>query len=332
MSCRRRSRRGRESVRAALRRGLQAAVGLALGIAAPAGAQPAAGGAFLDAQAASGRTAYGRSCASCHGAALRGAMHGPDLTGPSFLSNWGSQTAAALYEYLWAEMPPGLGGSLPSGTCLNIVAYLLQVNGHATGPQALTADAAVVVGGPGDAPARGAPATADASDAASADEPRDVDAVPAQRAFVNREVPGLTPVTDELLRNPPAEDWLTWRRTRDNQGYTPLDQIGPDNVAGLRLAWALASGNGLSSRSGSRRRRAARSPAGLVGHLAEASRDDGWGSRRRGTARTDARDRTGRHRREEPPRGEAPNVDRAVLWAHPAFANGHVVAGSPLVG
>ena len=219
-------------------------MGLALGIAAPAGAQPVAGGAFLDAQAASGRTAYGRSCASCHGAALRGAMHGPDLTGPSFLSNWGSQTAAALYEYLWAEMPPGLGGSLPSGTCLNIVAYLLQVNGHATGPQALTADAAVVVGGPGDAPARGAPATADASDAASADEPRDVDAVPAQRAFVNREVPGLTPVTDELLRNPPAEDWLTWRRTRDNHGYTPLDQIGPDNVAGLRLAWALASGTG----------------------------------------------------------------------------------------
>ena len=101
-----------------------AAVGLALGIAAPAGAQSAEGGAFLDAQAASGRTAYGRACASCHGTTLRGAVHGPDLTGPSFLSNWGSQTAAALYEYVRAEMPPGLGGSLPSGTYLSIVAYL----------------------------------------------------------------------------------------------------------------------------------------------------------------------------------------------------------------
>ncbi|MXW35524.1 MAG: cytochrome c, partial [Chloroflexi bacterium] len=69
-----------------------AAFGLALGIAAPAAAQPAAGGAFLDAQAASGRTAYGRSCASCHGTTLRGAVHGPDLTGPGFLGNWGSQT------------------------------------------------------------------------------------------------------------------------------------------------------------------------------------------------------------------------------------------------
>ena len=90
-----------------------AAVGLALGIAAPAGAQPAAGGAFLDAQAASGRTAYGGSCAACHGTTLRGGVHGPDLTGPSFLSNWGSQTAAALYEYVRAEMPPGLGGFAP---------------------------------------------------------------------------------------------------------------------------------------------------------------------------------------------------------------------------
>ena len=95
---------------------------------------PARGGrAFLDAQAANGRTAYGRSCASCHGATLRGGVHGPGLTGPGFLSNWGSQTAAALYEYLRAEMPPGLGGSLPSGTYLSIVAYLLQVNGHAAG-------------------------------------------------------------------------------------------------------------------------------------------------------------------------------------------------------
>ena len=230
-----------------------AAVGLGLGIAAPAGAQPAEGGAFLDAQAASGRAAYGDSCASCHGTTLRGGLHGPELTGPGFLSNWGSETAAALYEYVRAEMPAGLGGSLRSGTYLNIVAYLLQVNGHAAGPRALTADATDIVGEPGAAPARGALATADASDAAlpesdaaSADEPRDVDAVPALRGFVNREVSGLTPVSDELLRNPPAEDWLTWRRTRDNHGYTPLDQIGPGNVAGLRLAWALAMGEGTN--------------------------------------------------------------------------------------
>ncbi|MYK87223.1 MAG: cytochrome c, partial [Acidobacteria bacterium] len=171
-----------------------AAVGLALGIAAPAGAQPADGGAFLDAQAAGGRTAYRRFCASCHGTTLRGAVHGPDLAGPSFLGNWGPQSAAALYAFIQARMPPGLAGSLPSETYLNIVAYLLQVNGHAAGPQALTADALAIVGEPGAAPAQRAPAPADASDAAAADEPRDNDALPALRAFVNREISGFTPV------------------------------------------------------------------------------------------------------------------------------------------
>ena len=223
-----------------------AAVAVAIGIAAPAGAQPAEGGAFLDAQAASGRTAYGRSCAACHGATLRGAAHGPELTGRGFLSNWGSQTGGALYAYVRAEMPPGLGGSLPNSTYLNIVAYLLQENGHAAGAQALAADAAAIVGEPGAAPAGAAPASADASDAAAADEPSDLDAVQPLSPFVNREASGLTPVTDELLADPPAEDWLTWRRTRDNQGYTPLDQIGPDNVAGLRLAWALAMPEGTN--------------------------------------------------------------------------------------
>ncbi|MCY4662199.1 MAG: PQQ-binding-like beta-propeller repeat protein [Acidobacteria bacterium] len=222
-----------------------AAVAATIGIAAPAGAQPASGGAFLEAQAASGRTAYGRSCAACHGATLRGAAHGPELTGRGFLNNWGSSTAAELLDYVRIEMPPGLGGSLTRDTYLNIVAYLLQENGHAAGAEALTADAGAVVGEPGAAPA-GAPAgaVADASVAADADAPEDAEVLELPRGFVNREVSGFTPVTDELLRNPPAEDWLTWRRTRDNQGYSPLDQIGPDNVAGLRLAWALAMPEG----------------------------------------------------------------------------------------
>ena len=50
----------------------------------------------------------------------------------------------------------------------------------------------------------------------------------------------IRPVTDELLRNPPAEDWLHWRRTYDTWGYSPLDQINRENVGQLRLAWAWA--------------------------------------------------------------------------------------------
>ncbi len=47
-----------------------------------------------------------------------------------------------------------------------------------------------------------------------------------------------TPVTDELLRLPPSTEWLSWRRTQDNQGFSPLDQINRKTVDRLELAWA----------------------------------------------------------------------------------------------
>jgi len=48
----------------------------------------------------------------------------------------------------------------------------------------------------------------------------------------------ITPVTDEMLLNPPDADWLMWRRTYNGWGYSPLDQINKENVGELRLAWA----------------------------------------------------------------------------------------------
>lgn len=48
----------------------------------------------------------------------------------------------------------------------------------------------------------------------------------------------VTPVTDEMLLNPPDGDWLQWRRTYDGWGYSPLDQINKENVKDLKLAWA----------------------------------------------------------------------------------------------
>lgn len=54
----------------------------------------------------------------------------------------------------------------------------------------------------------------------------------------------ITPVTDEMLSNPPDGDWLMWRRTYDGWGYSPLDQINKENVGGLQLAWAWAMSPG----------------------------------------------------------------------------------------
>jgi len=49
-----------------------------------------------------------------------------------------------------------------------------------------------------------------------------------------------TPVNDALLANPSPNDWLTWRRTLDGLGFSPLKAIDKDNVGRLRLAWSLA--------------------------------------------------------------------------------------------
>jgi alcohol dehydrogenase (cytochrome c) len=48
----------------------------------------------------------------------------------------------------------------------------------------------------------------------------------------------LTPVTDEMLRHPAAEDWLMRRGNYRAWGYSELKQIRAENVGSLKLAWA----------------------------------------------------------------------------------------------
>ena len=46
------------------------------------------------------------------------------------------------------------------------------------------------------------------------------------------------PVTQDMLVNPPAADWLQLSRTYDEQRYSPLDQINKSNVAKLQMAFS----------------------------------------------------------------------------------------------
>jgi alcohol dehydrogenase (cytochrome c) len=48
----------------------------------------------------------------------------------------------------------------------------------------------------------------------------------------------LTPVTDEMLQHPPADDWLMRRGNYRAWSYSPLKQISAENVGRLKLAWA----------------------------------------------------------------------------------------------
>jgi len=54
----------------------------------------------------------------------------------------------------------------------------------------------------------------------------------------------LTPVNDAALVKPSPGDWLTWRRTYDDLGFSPLNQINKRNVSDLRVAWAWSLPNG----------------------------------------------------------------------------------------
>jgi alcohol dehydrogenase (cytochrome c) len=49
----------------------------------------------------------------------------------------------------------------------------------------------------------------------------------------------MTTVTDSMLENPPASDWLMWRRTYDHFGFSPIDQINKNNVDELEMAWRV---------------------------------------------------------------------------------------------
>ncbi len=46
------------------------------------------------------------------------------------------------------------------------------------------------------------------------------------------------PVTDAMLQHPPAADWLSFRRTLDDWGYSPLDEIDAGNVKRLHEVWS----------------------------------------------------------------------------------------------
>jgi alcohol dehydrogenase (cytochrome c) len=190
---------------------------------------------FTQDQAATGRNGYRQSCAECHGSQLRGSAHGPELVGVTFQDTWNARTTRNLVEYIQNDMPPGRGGSLTDTAYRNIVAYIFEANGYSAGPNALLADTTVTIG------------TADTPDTVPPPSAgTETSATPERPGFPNQAVRNWSPVTDALLALPPDQDWLSWRRTLNNHGYSPLDQITADNVSSLQLAWVIAMEDGNS--------------------------------------------------------------------------------------
>jgi len=55
----------------------------------------------------------------------------------------------------------------------------------------------------------------------------------------------FTPVTDKMIEQPDPADWLSWRRTTNAWGYSPLTQINKANVGQLRMVWTRGMGPGV---------------------------------------------------------------------------------------
>ena len=54
----------------------------------------------------------------------------------------------------------------------------------------------------------------------------------------------FVPVQDEMLWKPDPGNWLSWRRTLDSHGFSPLNEINRNNVGKMRLMWTKPMGAG----------------------------------------------------------------------------------------
>jgi S-disulfanyl-L-cysteine oxidoreductase SoxD len=99
------------------------------------------GSYYTDAQAEAGRTIFASQCAICHGDRMEGKV-GPPLAGEQFLSvsQFQELTAGFLYRTMSKQMPKNAPGSLSKTEYLDLLAYILKVNGYPAGPTQLTAD------------------------------------------------------------------------------------------------------------------------------------------------------------------------------------------------
>jgi len=169
-------------------------------------------GAGVLAQPNNGKGAYDRVCATCHGSDARGSL------GPGLVPFGRTDTELlGLVRAGGSQMRPLTSRDITDADVSAVARYLRSLAGIQGSPDSPTADAR---------PAPTSPARPEVFNAA--------------------DTPALSDVTDDMLAKPTPNDWLSWRRTLDGWGYSPLDQINKSNVRTLQLAWSWALETGPS--------------------------------------------------------------------------------------
>src|SRR5215510_11547096 len=97
-------------------------------------------GVFTAAQAERGKAALSQNgCNGCHGAELAG-DRGPSLKGERFITAWENGSVNRLFTKIRETMPPLNAEQVTPATKVDMIAYLLQVNGFPAGSTALSLD------------------------------------------------------------------------------------------------------------------------------------------------------------------------------------------------
>jgi mono/diheme cytochrome c family protein len=103
-------------------------------------------GVFTTAQAERGKAALSQNgCNGCHGAELAG-DRGPSLKGERFITAWENGSVNRLFTKVRETMPPLNAEQVTPNTKVDIIAYLLAVNGYPAGSSELTVDPAALDG------------------------------------------------------------------------------------------------------------------------------------------------------------------------------------------
>lgn len=96
-------------------------------------AQDAKPSLYSEAQAVRGSGVYQRVCIECH--------EKLEYTGPDFRTKWNNKPVFDLYDLLRSTMPDQNPGTLSNQEYIDVVGYMMKLNGVPAGKTALPADA-----------------------------------------------------------------------------------------------------------------------------------------------------------------------------------------------
>ncbi|MDH3224128.1 MAG: cytochrome c [Gemmatimonadota bacterium] len=92
----------------------------------------ASAGLYTETQATRGGEIFESVCSECHTTS--------EFRGRSFQADWGRRSVYSFYRTVRSTMPDDNPGGLSEQVYLDVVAYILDMNGHAPGPGELSAE------------------------------------------------------------------------------------------------------------------------------------------------------------------------------------------------